>query len=143
MDGQKLPSLRGLDTPLLRFHVVSPDGRIKTVLFERNLRSPILTVEWGGEDEHRPTELVSVEVRKSLRREGWAALEDLYRAEDRLEDFESYRKWEIHASTVPGVPPISEEYLPDEVLRRRAEYRSKQIAISLPPPKRRKKEPKQ
>lgn len=136
--------MRGLDTPLLRFHAVSPEGRIKTILFERNLTSPILIVEWGGEDPKRPTELVSVDLLKSIKKEGWIGLEDLYQQEDRLEDFDSYCRWEIHASSVPGVPMISDDYLPDEVLRRRASYKQEQIKLSLPAPKRRKaKEPKE
>ncbi len=142
MDHAKIPELRNLTSPLLQFFVVMPDGHIKRCLFERNLDCPLLTVEWQRDASGRKVALLSVDVKPSLRRQGWIGLEDLYIAEDRAEDFTSYVQWSDHANDVPGADALGEEYLPDEVLRRRRDFKKEQRKIVLRPAKGSKKSTK-
>lgn len=136
MDHPKLPELRTLVSPLLQFFLVMPDGHIKRALFERNLDCPLLRVEWVKDEGGRKVALDSVDVAISLRRQGWLPLEEVYAAEDRLEDFASYVQWSDHANDVPGSDLIGDEYLPDEVLRRRRDFKREQKKVKLAPPKR-------
>jgi hypothetical protein len=138
MEAPKIIPLRDLHSPLQQFFVVMPDGHIKRVLFERNVESVILDVRWGKDKYGRKSTLEFVEVDLAFKREGWVSLESLYEAEDRLEDFAEYVKWSDHANAVPGVKPIDDEYLPDEVLRRRREHKKSLQSVALKPPKRRK-----
>lgn len=135
----QVPALRTIYTPLQQCFLVKPDGHIKRALFERNLECPLLIVRWLVDpDTKRRVGIGSITLDPSLEAEGWSMLRDLYAAEDRLEDFAEYVKWSDHANTVPGVKPIDDEYLPDEVLRRKRDHKAAQQAISLKPPKRRK-----
>lgn len=136
MEHPNLPALRTLSSPLLQFFVVMPNGHIKRCLYERNLNCGQLYVKWQVDDLGRKIALLHVEVDPAYAKSGWVALEDLYRAEDRLEDFAEYVKWSDHANSVPGTDQIPDEYLPDEVLRRRKDYVKAQRKVELKAPKR-------
>lgn len=142
MDHPKIPELRNLTSPLLQFFLVKPDGHIKRALFERNLDCPLLLVTWIKDESGRKVALDYVDVHPTFKRQGWDSLESLYIAEDRAEDFASYVKWSDHANALAEAcaehEPLPVDYLPDEVLRRRREYKTQAAKIKLPPPKKRK-----
>lgn len=140
MELPSVPALRTLESPLLQYFVVMPSGHIKRCIFERNITCPYLVIRWDYDKQtNRPIGLKHVSIDPVWEGLGWSSLEDLYRREDRLEDFAEFVKWSDHANSVGGVDPIPNEYLPDEVLRRQREWPKLRKRIELKPPKRSRK----
>lgn len=124
---------------LFRCWVVSPDGRIKTVRFHLNVDSPIISVLKTSDAAGRLTGLGKISISK-VYEDGWDLLFDLYKKENRMHDWEAFLEYEeavlaqpvnqrmkrkdefgdkVYELKLENRPPITDDLLPDEVLRRR------------------------
>lgn len=133
---QRMCDPGGGGTPLIRFYAVTPDGRIKTIRYERNVSSPLLRQVWGLVNS-RPTILLNVELSYTAKELGYGDLLKMLQDEDREEDFAAIVQWYELAEGASGIDPLPDDYLPDALLRRRLEGKKK-LAPKLPPPKKRK-----
>lgn len=123
------------EKPFYEF-VVTPEGRIKTCYFERNLACALLHVEYHKGQGGRVTGIARVSIPHTFAVQGYALLRDLYAQEDRLEDWDSFLLYQVQARKRHLLEPIDDDYLPDEVLRRRKEAVAVQKKSELPEPKR-------
>ena len=136
--GQSLqfPGQRGVHKAPQRVYVVSPAGVVKTIYLERNISSPLIS----STPELRQGRIVAlhdVRINHIYAAQGWSMLADLYAAEKRQTDYETYLLWQENLRSNPFTPDLPTEYLPDEVLRRRQEFSKEQAAkAALPPPQR-------
>jgi len=122
---------------LLCEYVVDPAGRIKTAYFERNVRSPLLNVVYQTANK-RIVAITGVFIDPIMAQQGWVLLRDLYEAEGRLVDYDTYLLFRegLRGRDISG-EDIGDEYLPDALLDRRRNYRAEQKrAQQLPPPQR-------
>lgn len=122
---------------LFRDYVVMPSGQIKTVYYERNVSPALLHIERKGNNE-RTSAIVHVDVPTELKQQGFVLLSELYAREDRLEDWETYLIFQRQCRQNHVTHDIADEYLPDEVLRRRALAKETQGKAMLPPSKKKK-----
>lgn len=126
--------IRMISDQLFREYLVMPSGQIKTAYWERNVASPLLHVEFQRH-QGRVVRVLSVRLSSSLG-EGWSLLRDLYEAEGRSVDYETFLLYQEQARKRGIETPIDDAYLPDEVLRRRASWFIEQRRLELPPPQR-------
>lgn len=117
--------------------VVTPEGRIKTCYFERNLACALLHVEYvRDQGTGRIIGISRVTVPHAMAVQGFVLLRDLYEQEERMEDWESFLLYQVQARKRHITVDIADEYLPDEVLRRRREWVEVEKKLELPEPKR-------
>lgn len=134
MKSIKFNQLRTIHDGLTPVYVATESGRIKTVYVAQNVRSPAITgqeIRVNG----RVTELHGIRISAQYAELGWSLLEDLYQSEDRMVDWSSFVEY-MRQCKSRNLPPIGDEYLPDEVLRRRREHPILSTTIDLPPPQR-------
>lgn len=133
---QSKTTLRSFSDPLRSVEVVTGDGHIKTVYFDNHIPSPILNIQ------KMPNGIMDVQVSATYQEAGWSLLADLYKDEDRLDDFEARESYRaaIRAGNIgredfeadvyhaeKGTQKLRydvaqqfpEELLPNEVLKRR------------------------
>lgn len=133
----RVPEQRDFTDPLLRFLMVTPTGEIKTIYYERNVATPLLQCAWIVSGDRR-VGLAHVEPSFWAKSAGYSDLLALLQAEDREEDFDAILQWYEIARMNPMIDPLPAEYLPDEVLRRRA-LKTQRVAPQLPPPVRKRR----
>lgn len=132
------PGIRMHNDPLLMDWVVTPAGYIRTVYYERNVSPALLHIERAQQEMGRVGAIEDVNVPAALRRAGYVLLRDLYEAEGRLDDWESFQLYQRQCRKHHITEEIGDEYLPDEVLRRRKEHQALAGKPQLPPPSRKK-----
>ncbi len=131
---KSLNEVRTVSDPLLREYVVMPSGQIKTVYYERNVSSPLIRVEFARAENGRVVGVAAVSI--SAKMPGWSLLRDLYEAEGRLVDYETFLLYQEQTRKRGLTAAIGDAYLPDEVLRRRAVWHEEQSRLDLPAPQR-------
>lgn len=117
---------------------VSPEGRVKTLRYSTNGMSSKLTCKQVKQNK-RLIGVQYVTLSEQARQEGWKLLEELYEAEDRMEDCEQVYKWYRAASYRKSgkIKPLDSAYLPDalETIQNGAD---RTLHVELAPPQRKK-----
>ncbi|MBL9105185.1 MAG: hypothetical protein JNL82_29840 [Myxococcales bacterium] len=111
---------RGTDNPP-RYPVVTDRGLIKLVMVAPGIS--------GALYKHNNTIKVSDEHEAA----GWVLLEQLYKDEGRLDLWKIWQEYQQARALGHDADPLPDEYLPEEVRRRRAGQRPGRKKWSLPP----------
>lgn len=111
--------MRMVDDDLFRVWVVTPTGRIKTIYYQNSVNSPLLDVEKFEGKPGRVTEFHDIDLTRAAKREGYALLKELYRAENRMDDWEVWLDYQENCQRLHHTEEFPKEFLPDEVRRRR------------------------
>lgn len=100
--------LRSISTPAPRYPVVTKAGIIKTCAVASNIGGALEL--YNGK----------IKISRSHEDEDWVLLEDLYRREGRMDDWAVYESWRAAKAQGVQAGPFPDEFLPQEVLARRA-----------------------
>lgn len=124
---------RGMNDPTGFALVVDEVGRIRLCQTSLNINNPALECEYQHDGvTGRPVACMNIDVSKKNKRElGWILLVDLYEEED--DDAERWETvWQLYANTHrrSPVPHVPDEWLPEEVLNRRAGAKPKKAAAA-------------
>lgn len=116
---------------------VDPKGNIRTLRYHANIADGLLDVEliMHPTMRGRCVGIGEVRLKPGARREGWSMLRDLYEAEGRMKDWESYLYWKNKVDATGSRQEIDPRLLPDEVIRRRS-FREEEIHFEMPLPER-------
>ena len=112
--------MRSVQDDLFRAWVVMPNGRIRTIYYQNSVTSPYLIVEKHHAKPGRVTSFGEVALSPAARRSGCALLKDLYAAEDRMDDWAVWLDYQDTVEAANDRTEFPDEYLPSEVLGRRA-----------------------
>jgi hypothetical protein len=112
--------MRSVNDELFSAYVVMPDGRIRTIRYQNSVTSPYLIVEKHYAKPGRVTSFGEVALSPGARRRGCALLKDLYAAEDRMDDWAVWLDYQDRVKVTGEKTEFPDEYLPGEVLVRRA-----------------------
>lgn len=148
-----IPIIQGTVPVRAEIYVVVGDGplagHIKTVRVAKHISSDLIRCEWKKGETSRGSvyRLTEVNINSDLRDRGWFFLEDAYREEDRMDDFEAWKSFQAACaqgmvekprkddeSITPGFP---DELLPKKVLEARKHGKTR--GFWQPPEKKSKK----
>lgn len=140
-DSNNKPRLRGTDDPGKFALAVDNKGRIRTLSYCLNGKSSKL-IGTPVINNKRLVGWRDIELSRDARANGWVLLDDLYKAEDRMQDCETvYEIYRRNRTRKSGKAiEVDEAYLPEALLAIRASG-GVDNAPKLPPPQKKAKKP--
>lgn len=118
--------MRNVNSPLRRFYVMSPEGRIKSLRYAENVQPPQLTVKRGKVKATGEPVVVAM-LDPSYFDKGWRDLEKLYEAEGRGDVYEKVFLAREHAiARGQRVADLEDKHFPKAVLEARAGHQFKE-----------------
>ena len=125
--------VRNIDRPPIPVWAVSPMGVIKPLYVTVGVTPPMLDIVWM----RKGTRIIGIEtvaMKHAYRSKGWRILQELYMAEDRQTDWETFLEHRKQIIERGVRTEIGDEYLPQALLDFRERIASRKGKAELPLP---------
>lgn len=125
--------VRGINKPPEVVWAVSPMGIVKPIYFTMGVTPWLLDIKWIRRG-NRIIGIQRVTLKADALDKGWRLLEELYKAEDRLADYQTFLRHREQIVSRGVRTEIPDEYLPQALLDFRTRIKAEAGIADLPAP---------